>query len=297
MFNIIKETISLCFPCLSISTSNKKVPLSDLPEELFQLIFSYYADFKTLQSICLVNKQWKHLLENSNSYKRFVYEKLAFNSQKWNVYFGDGTTNEESLEEEFNSLPDHIFEILKSPCQAFPGKKIGETHILVRIPRRINSQPLTLDSFKTLVNSCENVKKMYNGYGYVSSSLSKIVSKESVKRSQWILMTKDILPKSKNTSYEQKQLLIQQLSMKTLNSYEMPDALEASVCIWIYNLATETPIFGFNPPIYTSTRSNEAASNNISSNICVGGFYKPRGIYIDQFYMTEYGTAALMKLE
>jgi len=70
---------------------------------------------------------------------------IAFGKEKWAIYFGDVGVEP--------PLPPNIHEILQSPCPFFPGKKVGETHLLTLIPKTVNGKSLTLNSLGELVKS------------------------------------------------------------------------------------------------------------------------------------------------
>jgi hypothetical protein len=57
---------------------------------------------------------------------------------------------------DIESLPNNIGSILRSPCPAFPGKRVFETHVLFRMPRTVGRAadgqeiPLTLKTLGEL---------------------------------------------------------------------------------------------------------------------------------------------------
>ena len=119
------------------------VLITILPVELLLEIFSY-LNLAVLGVSCRVSKEQKQLAREPILWKRAVYQEIAFSHKKWELCFGKEIVKDEDSEEEFSSLPSDIAEILKSPCPAFPGKKVIESHMLVRIPKTIYRLVLTL---------------------------------------------------------------------------------------------------------------------------------------------------------
>lgn len=96
--------------------------MNELPRELLLEIFSY-LNFTSLEASCLVSKEWKQLASDPLVQKKVVYQDIAFSNKKWAICFGKKSVKGEDLKEEFFSLPNNIFKILKCPCLAFPGKR------------------------------------------------------------------------------------------------------------------------------------------------------------------------------
>ena len=61
---------------------------------------------------------------------------------------------------EFESLPPDIGRLLKSSCPAFPGKRVIETHMLVRLPKGFTLNTLGMLAKKYFPQNPD-------GYGYI----------------------------------------------------------------------------------------------------------------------------------
>ena len=72
---------------------------------------------------------------------------IAFGKTDWLRYFGDVG--------EVPALPEKVKAILSLPCPFWPGKKIGETHMLTLIPKQVDGKPLTLDLLEKLIGAPE----------------------------------------------------------------------------------------------------------------------------------------------
>ena len=201
----------------------KKIdPISVLPEELVLNVLSC-LNLCQLGTVCLVSKQWKQLSSEPILWKNAVYQDIAFSSPKWARCFGEDIVKEEDRQEEFSSLPMNIAEILKSPGPAFPGKRVIDTHMLVRLPKTLNGE-LSL-------NSLGNLTKLYfpeNSQGYLEADpiILEELGDRPINKSYWVLMTKGILPGSKNKYYDEQQKIV-----ANLLGYEIPETLECTACI------------------------------------------------------------------
>src|SRR3984957_19121861 len=133
----------------ALSVQGIKTDINVLPNELILEIFSL-LNVVTLEKSCEVSKTWKELANDPIVCKKLVYREIAFSNENWVLCFGKDIVKDEDKKEEFSSLPGNILEILKSPCPIFSGKKVIDTHMLVRIPKTINSQLLTLNSLGQL---------------------------------------------------------------------------------------------------------------------------------------------------
>ncbi len=262
----------------NISSINK------LPVDLILEFFSY-LNLATLGIGLRVSKEWKCLLSEPSLWKKAIYQEIAFSNKKWTQCFGQDIVKDEDNKEEFSSLPANIGEILKSPCQAFPGKKIIDTHILVRIPKTINGQPLTLNSLGELAK--KYFRSSETGYIDILDEIAwkAIVNQlgdQSIDKSCWVLMTKTILPESTKISYADQQTLVANLTKKALASYEVPPVLKAAVCILSQYFSSKTRLFSDDPWTYTRCQENVQ-----DCQVVIGGFVASRDF--DKVFVTSGG--------
>jgi len=165
--------------------STKQDPFSSLPDELVLKIFSYF-DLATLGRICLVSKKWKQIACDETLWKKAnVYDK-AISNRKWAQWFGEEVVKDEDLEEEWKSLPWNIAGILESCCPIFPGKRVIDTHMLVRIPKTLNGG-LTLKSLGELAK--KYFSNSNTGYRFIFPAIVEEQGDKSIDKSRWVLMT------------------------------------------------------------------------------------------------------------
>jgi hypothetical protein len=263
----------------------KQDPMSLLPAELVVEVFSY-LNLEALGRICLVSKGWKHLASDPILWKVAIYREIAFGNDKWAWCFGKDALKDEDKKEEFASLPwSEFIADCKKFKNLFPEKKGRECLMLVRLPKTLNGG-LTFKSLGELAK--KYFPWCHTGYGYaiIAGSWDKPIDK-----SRWVLMTKDVLPKSKHKSYVEQQKIVGRLAEKSLVGYEVPEMLEAAVCILSHYFDSKIRLFNDNP--WTYTRCKDEA---MSVRINVGGF-SPDGLSISLRPLEDQavGVAALRK--
>jgi hypothetical protein len=210
-----------------------------------------------------------------------IRDAARFGKVEWETYFGD--IGEEP------SLPGDIEGILSSPCPFSGDKsvKVKDTHILVLIPQTINNKPVTLNNFqKSIQNPKQGHKTDY--YFYDSNMVQEQYGNTPVEQSHWVLMTRDIIPKSRNKSFAN------QKAMLKGTAYVVPQAVEAVVCIIAEFVVSRTRLYDYGPLI-TYTRCTEIVRNNYP--VIVGGFDSSNGLVVnDNFCNSDYfGIAALRR--
>ena len=177
---------------------------------------------------------------------------IWFGKAKWERFFGDVGVEP--------PLPKDIVEVLKSPCPYWGGKRIEETHMLVLIPQTVNGRPLTLNMLQELIQSPQGggSATQYGGY---NSNVKNEHGDQSVSKSYWALITKDVLPNSRNKTYAEQQALIK-------GPYAVPGALETATGILMHHAQTAERLYSDNPQTYT--RCQETLSNGY--RVVVGSF-------------------------
>lgn len=144
-------------------------------------------------------------------------------------------------------LPIGFSAIWKGACPIFPAKKIRETHMLVYIPSTLDGQPLTLKKLGEITKSY--FPESERGYGFIWQLL--VDAGKSIDQSRWVLMTKDVLPGSRNKNYAEQQKMIAKLVEKSLINYEVPETLEAAICILSQYFVSKERLFHDNPVTFT----------------------------------------------
>ena len=147
----------------------------------------------------------------------------VFGAQAWRQYFGE--VGEEP------SLPSDIDEILDSPCKFWPGKVVKDTHLLVLIPSTVGGKAFTLDLLGELIQNPLGGSHRTQYFLYddeVQHSSGDVYSSNSY----WILLTRDVLPGSRNKPYEfQRALITARSSHVAAPPYEIPSILEAATAV------------------------------------------------------------------
>ena len=200
----------------------------------------------------------------------------------WEQYFG-------SVGEE-PPLPDGIEEIMNSDCPFWPGHKVRDTHLLALIPSHVGGKPLTLDYLSELIKQPQG-----EGYGtkyrYYLDSVREAIGSQSPDRSRWVLMTKDVLPGSRDKGSEDQRKLVADHANRTGLAYEVPGALEAAVVMLLHHVRSGERLYSDSP--YTYTRCREKATNG--NPVVVGGFSSGGlGVFYD-YYDRYNGVAGLRK--
>jgi hypothetical protein len=209
---------------------SKQDVVSALPKEIALEIFSYF-NFTTLGKISCVSKRWKLLANEPLPWKKAFYREIAFGNDKWAKYFGEGIVKDEDCTEEFSSLPlNEFIDNCKKFKALFPEKNAKNTLMLVRLPKTLNGQ-LTLNSLGKLAKNYFDDIVAPTGYRHVRASIPKNLLDKSIDKSRWVLMTTDILPTTKHKTYNEQQLIINDLAQIGLHGYRPPTALEATTCV------------------------------------------------------------------
>ena len=154
---------------------------------------------------------------------------VSFGKEQWETYFGKVG--------EAPPIPANIDEILNTPCPYYKGKTKKQTHLLVLIPEAVNGILLNLNTFRELVKHplTGNPSNYRAIYDTIVTQFGGIVPPEG---SHWVLMTRGIIPGSKNKTYAQ-----QQLRVEAETGYYIPDLLSAAVCILTYYVSTGKFLF------------------------------------------------------
>jgi hypothetical protein len=165
----------------------------------------------------------------------------------------------------FPPMPKEMQDFLEGPCPIWPGKKASETHIAFPLFPEINvkpaiegvssSEPRTLDSLDRLDKASDGT-----GYQFFWNQIPKNTPAD--KEFRWAVMTNDVLPGSRNQTYDTQKKLV-----ASLKGYEVPKVLDAATAILYANQYSKKRFFSDNP--WTFTRCME---NIQGYQLVVGGF-------------------------
>ena len=272
--------------CL-VFDSTAKDPFEIMPHEVVvQHIFSY-LNLHALGLSRSVSKRWNEFASTPILWQSAVYREIAFSSKNWAQWDAD-IVKDVDMEQEMLSLPKNIMEELRR--SAFPGKNIKKTHVLVRMLQVLSVKKLG-----------EHAKKYFpgnaKGYRVIAVDLNGLDEtpdelKEPADESVWLLMTKDVLPGSRNKSYIKQQKIVAELAQAALVSYEVPTTLEAVTCILAEYSRSENRLFSDRPSTYTRCQKNVQGWQYL-----VGGFALA-GLGVSHCYIYDrvsIGVAALRK--
>lgn len=142
---------------------------------------------------------------------------IAFGKEKWEKYLGNVGP--------IPHLPSQIHKILNSPCPFWREKKVEQTHLLVLLPETLNGIRLSLDRLGEIMR---NSKRNPTGFYYTWFGPEQYKYKDSgTHSSRWVLMTHDVLPQSRNKTYEEQLKLL-----GNFHKYSPPKLFEAAIVIF-----------------------------------------------------------------
>jgi hypothetical protein len=170
------------------------------------------------------------------------------------------------------NLPPYYLELqkfLSEDCTIWPGKKRSETHIVVPLfPEAAIEDaaptPLTLESLEKLDKSAGGP-----GYRCVHDQIPKNLS--SGKEFHYAVMTKDVIPGSRNKSYEDQLKLLPE-------GYEAPPGFGAALALLWENRRSGERLFSNDPLVYTHCEDVIK-----DGHLFVGGF-APDGLCVSHCY-------------
>jgi hypothetical protein len=207
---------------------------------------------------------------------------------EWKHYFGDiGPAPE---------LPSNMDTILDSECPFWKGKKIRDTHLLVLIPAKVNGQPFSLNLLRELIQYPKNGGHKTRYIRYNNSLLQAQIGSPPPDRSYWLLMTRDVLPKSRSNTYAAQEKLVADHARRVSLPYEMPKALEAAAAILTHHVRDGERLYSDSP--WTYTHCQEGILHQSGECPAVVGGFGPSGLRIryDDYDHDDYGVAGCLKL-
>ena len=254
-------------------------PCTSIPSEVVNHIFSY-LNLHELGVSRRVSKTWSQFASIPILWQSAIYREIAFSSQGWAQWDAD-LVKDVDMRQEMLSLPKNIAEELRR--SVFPGKSIRATHVLVRMPKGLTIKKLG-----------ELAKKYFpsniDGYRYICSATVDELGGKPADESIWLLMTKDVLPLSRNKNYDQQKNIVDELAKTTGVPYQVPTTLEAATCILAEYSRSENRLFNDSPLTYTRCQENVQGWQMV-----VGGF-APAGLAVYYYFDCDFfGVAALRK--
>lgn len=207
-------------------------------------------------------------IETSDNKARKTFHKLdqMIGPEIWEKSMGN-------IVEDVPPLPENIREILARPCPFSnnPDETIGKTHMLVLIPKTLDSKPFTLKTLSKHLKSNQNYDTLMLPIDRFKSKSA--LSEQPVEKSYWALMTKK--PFFGNRSWEEQKELIK-VSIDQFQ-YNAPTMLEACTSIVLNYIAFKEILFKKqeNECNFTRCEGNYEAvqgDQTTSGNFRVGGY-------------------------
>ncbi len=210
---------------------------------------------------------------------------IACGKALWADHFGDVGPEPQ--------LPVNIEEILKSQCPFFRpedilgGTTVGETHMLVLIPKTVDGHPLTINYLAKLMQTPKEGRptccpKAQDGIIKKESKdwdrVIKKIGDQPVAHSYWVLMTSDAIFKSQGKSDE----VIRTTLLPPRGPYQLPTALEAITCLVMERLRSGDWLY---PPF--PQKSWMRCKEKIHNEQVVVGEFSPDGIGLASYSSAE----------
>lgn len=160
---------------------------------------------------------------------QYLQRSGVWDRRAWREYFGE--VGEEP------PLPENIDAILESPCAFHQNQRVRDTHRLVLIPKTIDNVPFTLKTIGYLAQNSrrENPTPAYEHFWRPVRSLYE---NSSPNESQWVLITREIVPRSETLSYREQQMQIQN------SSHQISPLLAMITCIFLEYAQNSVRLYG-----------------------------------------------------
>jgi hypothetical protein len=206
---------------LAVAQQNKE-PSEILPCEIISEIFSY-LNLHELGVSSRVSKRWETCASSPLLWRAAIYREIAFSSKNW-AQWDENIVKGVDFTKEHLSLPENIVEEFRRSYKAFPGKRIRETHVLVRMPKGLTIKKLGELAKKYFPSNAK-------GYRGVLQTIIDKLGDKPADESVWLLMTTKEVDGTRNKNYIEQKDIVAELAKTALVPYEIPTTLEAATCI------------------------------------------------------------------
>jgi hypothetical protein len=209
----------------------------------------------------------------------------VFGEKDWQQYFGYVGSAP--------PLPANMNTILRSPCPFWPNKQVKDTHLLALIPTTVDGRPFTLNLLAQLAKNPKGGERSAR-FRHCDGSIRRELGDQSPDNSYWILMTREVLPRSLYQTCAVQDELIATCAHATGLPYTVPCALEAATVILSHYVRTGERLYASHPEKYT--RCQEVVGTS-KYPVMVGCFSSEGLLVICNFFLsTSHGTSCLRKL-
>jgi HEAT repeats len=201
---------------------------------------------------------------------------------EWKHYFGEV--------EPAPDLPGDMTAILDSACSFWPGEQVKDTHLLVLMPATVDGKPFTLDLLEELIEHPKSGGHRTQ-YRWYESDVKEQLGAASLAAPYWLLMTRDVLPGSRDKNYRDHKKLVADHARRTGLPYELPKVLEAATVILTHYVRDGEKLYSNDPWTYTRCQElivdlEEEEGDEYPS--VVGGF-ESSGLYVADDVGSDYG--------
>ena len=250
--------------------------LLQLPLELVDLILDLLppADVWATQRVCKAchNRFWSY---DQLRREQLTLTDLAFGAGKWLKYYGLKVSD-------VPPVPLEIYALLDQECRIWPGRRVRDTHLLTLIPKG-----LTLNHLEELIQhplNGDHATQYHDRKDCYEPYVGRELGDKAIPASYWVLMTRHILPDSRNKHYSQHQALVAHQAQRTRVPYVMPRTIEAIAGIVTHFVEHKERLYGDDKQdvlvwhdskqsnSYTYTRCAEKVNGNQWS-VVVGCFF------------------------
>jgi len=199
-----------------------------MPFEAYKLYQEYEPDkYKTS-----VQKKAERVLEEAEALGQSEFETVELQEAK--EIFGEDFLGPEEIEKTWGFQPDAVPEIPFSREQLERAKEMGQM-LLLRVEQTDDGRPMSLETMVNIVQGRWDKEKR-GGLLYTIDEYKNWKSRigddfgQKTPRSGWALVSKGLLPKSRDKNYiEQTEVIIKALREKTFKDIEMPEEYEEAI--------------------------------------------------------------------
>jgi hypothetical protein len=197
---------------------------------------------------------------------------LAFGALKWELYFG--------LQVVEPACPD-IDKILASPCPFFPGKIVAQTHLLTLVP-----EGMTLEKLESLMLNPRQSQKIE--FRHKGASMWAQYSKTSSGKAHWVLMPNDVIPNSRNKTWQDQQRVA--VSYKA-QGYELLSVIDGAASLLLEYVQTGRRFYPDSPLTYARC-VEKVVQGSSQWTSAIGGF-APGGLIVSEGSVEAYEHSGL----
>ena len=146
---------------------------------------------------------------------------------------------------------------------------VEETHLLTLIPQIVKGKLLTFNSLEKLIKHPKQGQATQ--YKCCWDEIKKEHGDIPLQASYWVLLTKDVIPESRDKSYDDQVQLVAKYSEQAKVAYEVPRLLETAVSLFMEYVQTGTRLYSDKPSTYTRCQESVFHSPSLVGNFAAGG--------------------------